>query len=640
MKATVTVFFGAVVLAFLAAACSNPTAEAPRKETGRILVSIGIAGAESLKPVESRSAVGGALARTIVPTGLGTGTFTKIEAAFTATSGGQSLGPVTVNTTGSTPISLEVGTYTLTITAYTGTAPTFTAVAEGSVTGVVVTLGGSTPAHVLLGPKSGSGKGTFSYDLNVPTGATGTLTVTTIAGAAVSGGPKTLAVGSNTDTISLDAGYYQVLVSLSKGTDYAGFPEIIHIYAGLTSALPAQTFTDADFAPVVAASDLDLSGKFAAPVLGQTSAASLNAAQYTGTIAWSPTVSGTFAASTPYTATVSLTAKPGYTFTGVAANAFSHSGATSVSNSVGSGVVTLAFAATGAGNTGQASASYAVDNGEIAVTAEPANKTIQQGESTDLVLTVPAGYTVSAWYIDGQSAASLGTNLIATLDPDDYAAKTHSVTVFASKGGRPYSWRDSFTVQAAGGGGPTPLGLNEFIAAAQGITTNTPETPVTLALASTVDLANQSSDITALKNALTDAAMSGKYIVLDLRDYTTMTTLPGHPFFTAFNGAFATPFVVGYILPDTLTTIEMYAFSPTDDRKSGLRSITIPAAVDSIGSDAFSECKNLTRITFAGDGIPSLNGDPAFPNNFHTFYNAQSAKVGTYVWNGTSWSKE
>ena len=70
--------------------------------------------------------------------------------------------------------------------------------------------------------------------------------------------------------------------------------------------------------------------------------------QYTGTVSWSPAPTGpggTFLYETAYTANISLTAKPGYTFAGVAANAFSADGATSVNNTAGSGTTLSVSAA-------------------------------------------------------------------------------------------------------------------------------------------------------------------------------------------------------------------------------------------------------------------------------------------------------
>ena len=82
-----------------------------------------------------------------------------------------------------------------------------------------------------------------------------------------------------------------------------------------------------------------------APAYGATPITTITAtAQYTGTVAWSGTPS-TFAASTVYTATITLTAKTGFTLTGVAANSFTVAGATAT-NAVNSGVVTAVFPAT------------------------------------------------------------------------------------------------------------------------------------------------------------------------------------------------------------------------------------------------------------------------------------------------------
>jgi formylglycine-generating enzyme required for sulfatase activity len=69
--------------------------------------------------------------------------------------------------------------------------------------------------------------------------------------------------------------------------------------------------------------------------------------QYSGTVTWSPSHS-TFTASTVYTATITLTAKTGYTLQGVGANFFTVTGATSVSNSANSGVITVVFPSTSA----------------------------------------------------------------------------------------------------------------------------------------------------------------------------------------------------------------------------------------------------------------------------------------------------
>ena len=83
-----------------------------------------------------------------------------------------------------------------------------------------------------------------------------------------------------------------------------------------------------------------------APVVGEKPVTAITEGkQFTGTVTWSPEVS-TFAASTVYTATITLTPKVGYKLDGVAANFFTVAGAASVSNGANSGVVTAVFPAT------------------------------------------------------------------------------------------------------------------------------------------------------------------------------------------------------------------------------------------------------------------------------------------------------
>ena len=87
-------------------------------------------------------------------------------------------------------------------------------------------------------------------------------------------------------------------------------------------------------------------GGVTAPVVGETPVTAITEGkQFTGMVTWSPEVSS-FAASTVYTATITLMPKAGYKLDGVAANFFTVAGATSVSNEANSGVVTAVFPAT------------------------------------------------------------------------------------------------------------------------------------------------------------------------------------------------------------------------------------------------------------------------------------------------------
>jgi len=77
------------------------------------------------------------------------------------------------------------------------------------------------------------------------------------------------------------------------------------------------------------------------------STTAISATQYTGTVSWAP-ADNPFKAGTTYTATITLAAKTGFKFAGVAANSLTVSGATTVTNAVDSGVVTAVFPATAA----------------------------------------------------------------------------------------------------------------------------------------------------------------------------------------------------------------------------------------------------------------------------------------------------
>ncbi len=89
-------------------------------------------------------------------------------------------------------------------------------------------------------------------------------------------------------------------------------------------------------------------GGVTAPVVGETPVTAITEGkQFTGTVTWSPDlVNGKFGPQTVYTATITLTPKVGYKLDGVAANFFTVTGATSVSNEANSGVVTAVFPAT------------------------------------------------------------------------------------------------------------------------------------------------------------------------------------------------------------------------------------------------------------------------------------------------------
>jgi hypothetical protein len=121
--------------------------------------------------------------------------------------------------------------------------------------------------------------------------------------------------------------------SLSNGTQGEFFKSSSDYYVRPIRAfgLPPTTIS----APAIAG--------VTAPVTGATPVTTTTAGTgYTGTVSWSGSPA-TFVANTRYTATITLTATSGYTLTGVSANFFTVTGASSVTHSANSGVITAVF---------------------------------------------------------------------------------------------------------------------------------------------------------------------------------------------------------------------------------------------------------------------------------------------------------
>ena len=197
-----------------------------------------------------------------------------------------------------------------------------TVVNIAAIPGVTPPNYGETPVTTIT--ETAQYTGTVSWSPNDDPFAATTVYTATITLTAKSG--YTL-IGVAADFFTV-AGATSVTNSAESGAVTAVFPA--------TGAAPATVINIAAIPGITA------------PVLGATPVITITeTAQYTGTVSWSPD-DDPFAATTMYTATITLTAKPGYTLTGVAANFFTVAGTTSASNSADSGVVTAVFPATGA----------------------------------------------------------------------------------------------------------------------------------------------------------------------------------------------------------------------------------------------------------------------------------------------------
>lgn len=212
----------------------------------------------------------------------------------------------------------------------------------------------------IVGTLEESGGGT-SYVVGLPVALTltgwdpdaqGTTYKLKAEGYKIGAGGVQLGLPSDSSTVNTQAVVAAALtivntqvVAPNKNTNTAGYT--IMTISAVTA--PSRDLTVAIFGLVeaerVTVTEAAVGG-VTAPVVGETPVTAITEGkQFTGTVTWSPEVS-TFAASTVYTATITLTPKAGYKLDGVEANFFTVAGATSVSNEANSGVVTAVFPAT------------------------------------------------------------------------------------------------------------------------------------------------------------------------------------------------------------------------------------------------------------------------------------------------------
>ena len=237
----------------------------------------------------------------------------------------------------------------------------------------------------------------------------------------------TIPVGAGPCAISDDGTYVWVTdfsqssvseINISTGTVVktvsSGVPGPIAVTSDGTNVwvVSPTAGTVEEFGTGTTISDKSVSG-INVPLVGATPVTSVRVdPQYTGTVTWSPSAT-TFAANTVYTATIRLTPKAGYTFGGDAANSFSVSGASTVTNDINSGVITAVFPATGyltlnnravvgvtqpvtgavpASNATSAGGQY---TGVISWSGNPATFAPTTSYTATITLTPAAGYTFS-----------------------------------------------------------------------------------------------------------------------------------------------------------------------------------------------------------------------------------------------------
>ncbi|MDR1256141.1 MAG: hypothetical protein LBJ86_00140 [Spirochaetaceae bacterium] len=491
-------------------------------------------------------------------------------------------------------VTVPVGNYNVTIT----TIKNSVAVAKGTVAVTVqqgpsgaeetVTMVPSTKAD---NPDLADGKLKYSIDLS---GLSGLDRAALYFTSGTTGFEKVTAVGSsgdvsltqnikNEDEVAVPPGIYRVWIDLTRGGEWAGLSgEIVYIYSGEDSELPAKTYGDGNFGAVANVSEFELGSYVAVPVNGEEPVTGFGATQYNGAVAWDPTVTEEFAADQAYTATVTLTALPGYTFDGLTAGTFTYSGnKTSISNTTESGAtvtVTIAFEKTNAAGEGNGGSEFDWNNYVIPVTNYTENLSLAK-DAAPVTFTVDGAEHTSIYWVLNNDTENPANGNSFTLNPadDKYTVKIHSLMVYATKGGHDCSRELTFTITAASGGS-SGGGSNEnefstfeeiknWLGAQAGYGSSEEPFVIKFAAAFPLITAQDTAKKTVDWKEAAKAVGNEKYVVLDLQN------LPGDGTFAfrGLNGTGAGTYnyqtsqirsskVVGIILPDNVDILS-YAFA-------------------------------------------------------------------------------
>jgi hypothetical protein len=148
-----------------------------------------------------------------------------------------------------------------------------------------------------------------------------------------------------------------------------------------------------------------------APVTGATPVTTTTAGTgYTGAVTWASSggaLVGNFASATTYTATITLTASAGYTLTGVTANFFSITGATSVTHSADSGVITAVFPATAKATQATLSITSLTTNTKAFPYSQTLSIATSGGSGTgDITFAIASGGTASECALSNSTATA------------------------------------------------------------------------------------------------------------------------------------------------------------------------------------------------------------------------------------------
>jgi len=171
----------------------------------------------------------------------------------------------------------------------------------------------------------------------------------------------------------------------------------------------------------------------------------IDTVEYTATVSWTP-ADDHFKDDLAYVATITITPKEGYTLTGVAANAFTVSGASTTTNSVNSGVITATFPK--------------VLFDQVIFHSNGGSSVDQIGVDVDALITKPSdptrlGYDFLAWYQDNttfENPWTFETEVMPLSDLDLYAKwalKNYTIS-YVLDGGTNFSDAESiYTIESS-----------------------------------------------------------------------------------------------------------------------------------------------------------------------------------------------
>ena len=169
-----------------------------------------------------------------------------------------------------------------------------------------------------------------------------------------------------------------------------------------------------------------------APVKNATPQTSIETDEYTATVEWSPEIptDGTFAKSTEYTATITITPKQNYTVDGIAENGYRLDGATTVENAANSNVVKAVFPKTSGSSTGGGGGTtrYTISfdtNGGSKIASQRIIKNTVMKEPT---APTKDGFKFGGWYTDKELKNKYDFSLKVTNSFTLYAAWTEVKT--------------------------------------------------------------------------------------------------------------------------------------------------------------------------------------------------------------------